>query len=137
MSNMTATAKRYRLMVPNEDISVQEWIDAQLNISTSIRQLIREDIVKNGYTDVTCRRVEQGAKRGRPTNAELERRAEENEDSFNDDMTPSDTPVQAVKPTKTVTKNNSTTSTASEFPAFVPDDTPKNPSASALQDLLG
>ena len=77
MSNMTTTAKRYRLQVPAEDISVQEWIEAQINISTSIRQLIREDIMKNGYTDVTCRRVEQGPKRGRPTNAELERRAEE------------------------------------------------------------
>ena len=71
MSNMTTTAKRYRLQVPAEDISVQEWIEAQINISTSIRQLIREDIMKNGYTDVTCRRVEQGPKRGRPTNAEF------------------------------------------------------------------
>lgn len=46
MSNMTTTAKRYRLQVPAEDISVQEWIEAQINISTSIRQLIREDIMK-------------------------------------------------------------------------------------------
>lgn len=66
--------KRYRLTVPNQDKSVQDWIAEQLNISVSIRQLIREDIQKNGYTDVTCRQVEQGAKRGRPTNAELERR---------------------------------------------------------------
>lgn len=66
--------KRYRLTVPQQDTSVQDWLDAQLNISASIRQLIRDDIIKNGYTDVTCRQVEQGAKRGRPTNAELERR---------------------------------------------------------------
>ena len=136
MSNMTTTAKRYRLQVPAEDISVQEWIEAQINISTSIRQLIREDIMKNGYTDVTCRRVEQGPKRGRPTNAELEGRAEEND--FVDEVEPVATVMQADKSQTTVTENkNQHTSTASEVPTFVPDDTPKNPSMSALQDLLG
>lgn len=30
--------------------------------------------MKNGFTDVSCRPVEQGLKRGRPSNAELERR---------------------------------------------------------------
>lgn len=135
MSNMTTTAKRYRLQVPAEDISVQEWIEAQINISTSIRQLIREDIMKNGYTDVTCRRVEQGPKRGRPTNAELERRAEEN-DSV-EEVKPVATMTQAEKSQKTVTQNtNQRTSTASEVHTFVQDDTPKNPSMSALQDLL-
>ena len=132
MSNMTTTAKRYRLQVPAEDISVQEWIEAQINISTSIRQLIREDIMKNGYTDVTCRRVEQGPKRGRPTNAELERRAEEN-DSV-EEVKPVATMTQAEK---SVTQNtNQRTSTASKVHTFVQDDTPKNPSMSALQDLL-
>ena len=135
MSNMTTTAKRYRLQVPAEDISVQEWIEAQINISTSIRQLIREDIMKNGYTDVTCRRVEQGPKRGRPTNAELERRAAENDSGG--DVTPGATMTQAEKSQTTVTQNtNQRTSTASEVNTFVPDDTPKNPSMSALQDLL-
>lgn len=138
MSNMTTTAKRYRLQVPAEDISVQEWIEAQINISTSIRQLIREDIMKNGYTDVTCRRVEQGPKRGRPTNAELERRAEENEPERFDEVEPVATLTQTVKPKTTVTQNtNQHTSTASEIPTFVQDDTPKNPSINALQDLLG
>lgn len=135
MSNMTTTAKRYRLQVPAEDISVQEWIEAQINISTSIRQLIREDIMKNGYTDVTCRRVEQGPKRGRPTNAELERRAEEN-DSV-EEVKPVATMTQAEKSQTTVTQNtNQRTSTASKVHMFVQDDTPKNPSMSALQDLL-
>lgn len=136
MSNMTKTAKRYRLQVPAEDISVQEWIEAQINISTSIRQLIRDDIMKHGYTDVTCRRVEQGPKRGRPTNAELERRAEEND--FVDDTDSVEVATPSEKPQTTVTKTNQQyTSTASEVPTFVPDDTPKNPSMSALQDLLG
>lgn len=71
--------KRYRLTVPAQDTSVQDWIAAQLNISASIRQLIRKDIQSNGYTDVTCRQVEQGAKRGRPSNAELERRETESQ----------------------------------------------------------
>lgn len=77
MSNMTPTAKRYRLQVPAADESVQKWLAEQINISTSLRQLIRDDIQKNGFTDVTCRAVEQGPKRGRPTNAELERREEQ------------------------------------------------------------
>lgn len=134
MSNMTATAKRYRLQVPVEDISVQEWIEAQINISTSIRQLIRDDIMKNGYTDVTCRRVEQGPKRGRPTNAELERRAEEND--FVEEEASVEAATPSEKPQTTVTKTNQH-SIASEVPTFVPDDTPKNPSRSALEDLLG
>lgn len=134
MSNMTATAKRYRLQVPAEDISVQEWIEAQINISTSIRQLIRDDIMKNGYTDVTCRRVEQGPKRGRPTNAELERRAEEND--FVEEEASVEAATPSEKPQTTVTKTNQH-SIASEVPTFVPDDTPKNPSRSALEDLLG
>lgn len=72
-------AKRYRLTVPDADESTQQWLAHQVNFSNSIRALIREDIVKNGYTDVFCRPVEQGLKRGRPTNAELERRELQNE----------------------------------------------------------
>lgn len=68
------SAKRYRFTVPSQDAYVQEWIEAQINLSTSIRTLIREDIQKNGYTDVTCREVEQRPKVGRPTTAEVEKR---------------------------------------------------------------
>lgn len=68
------SAKRYRFTVPAQDEYVQQWIDAQINISTSIRTLIREDIQKNGYTDVTCREVEQRPKVGRPSAAEVEKR---------------------------------------------------------------
>lgn len=72
---MSATkAKRYRLTVPDADVSTQQWLASQINFSNSIRALIREDIMKNGFTDVSCRPVEQGLKRGRPSNAELERR---------------------------------------------------------------
>lgn len=54
-------AKRYRLSVPIMDTSVQKWLDAQINLSISIRHLIRDDIAKHGYTDITCRDVEQGS----------------------------------------------------------------------------
>lgn len=70
-----ATSKRYRLSVPDADTSVHEWLAAQINASASLRMLIREDIQQNGYTDVTCRNVEQGPKRGRPTLAEQRERA--------------------------------------------------------------
>lgn len=70
MGKKTGSKKRYRLTVPEEDTSVIAWMEAQDNASASLRQLIREDIIKNGCTDVTCREVEQGPKRGRPTNAE-------------------------------------------------------------------
>lgn len=50
-------AKRYRFTVPVEDICVTNWLCSQLNISNSIRNLIREDIRQNGYTDVTCRDI--------------------------------------------------------------------------------
>ncbi len=50
-------AKRYRFTVPSEDACVTNWLCSQLNISNSIRNLIREDIRQNGYTDVTCRDI--------------------------------------------------------------------------------
>ncbi len=61
-----AEAKRFRLTVPAEDVSVLRWIEAQQNQSYSIRQLIRDAIRRNGYADVTCSEVEQLPRRGRP-----------------------------------------------------------------------
>lgn len=74
MGKKTVSSQRFRLSVPDADESVLAWIGAQLNLSASVRMLIRDDIQQNGFTDVSCRTVEQGAKRGRPSNAELERR---------------------------------------------------------------
>lgn len=51
-------SRKYRLSVPQKDASVQKWLDEQINISISIRHLIRKDIEQNGYTDVTCRDIE-------------------------------------------------------------------------------
>lgn len=57
---------RFRLRVPREDTSVAEWWAAQVNPSASVRALIREDIERHGYTDLTSRPVTQQPRRGRP-----------------------------------------------------------------------
>jgi hypothetical protein len=46
---------RYRISVPEQDAGVHEWIRNQLNLSMSLRMLIKDDIHRNGYSDVTCR----------------------------------------------------------------------------------
>lgn len=129
MANMEA--KRYRFQVPSEDVTVQEWLAAQINVSTSLRQLIREDIQRNGFTDVTCRAVEQGAKRGRPTNAELARRAEALEEREENNITE---PVQTVQ---TVIEKPKVDVQTPQQTRSVLDATPKNPGVDALMDLLG
>lgn len=46
---------RYRIAVPEADTLVHEWMKAQLNASMSLRMLIKDDVIRNGCTDVTCR----------------------------------------------------------------------------------
>ena len=87
---------RRRLSVPYEDESVIRWLDCQVNMSVSLRSLIREDIRKNGYTDVTCREVVQGPKVGRPSNAEIAARTVVETEEPAQKVTPSVTP--AAKP---------------------------------------
>ena len=64
---------RYRFAVPTQDASVHEWLESQMNMSMSLRLLIKEDIMRNGCTDMTCRTVEQIPKRGRPSTADVDR----------------------------------------------------------------
>lgn len=132
MANMTQNAKRYRFQVPAADESVQMWLAGQLNISNSLRQLIREDIQKNGFTDVTCRAVEQGAKRGRPTNAEILRRAEEAEGIEEYVVTPVEEKVEEPVKEKPEVRHTAQTSTLGLF-----DTAPSSPSMDALKDMLG
>lgn len=66
-----STVTRYRFSVPDDDISVVRWLENQHSISMSMRLLIRDAIRSTGLQDVTCIPVEQYAKRGRPSNAEL------------------------------------------------------------------
>lgn len=66
MAEGTSVSKRYRFSVPNEDESTQRWLDAQQNLSLSLRLIVRKQIEREGYIDVACRPVEQLPRRGRP-----------------------------------------------------------------------
>lgn len=68
-----STPKRFRISVPEADTSVLEWIGKQQNLSYSIRQLIRDYIEREGYTDATCAAVQQLPRRGRPPKDASER----------------------------------------------------------------
>lgn len=67
--------KRYRFSVPKADISVDNWIKAQSNLSYSLRELIKAHIREHGITDATCIPVECTRGPGRPSNAEQLARA--------------------------------------------------------------
>lgn len=56
---------RFRFTVPADDEAVVEWAKKQLNLSFSLRLLIKEHIAANGMGDPTCR-PPQGTRRGRP-----------------------------------------------------------------------
>ena len=55
MPKISEPGIRYRISVPEQDTAVHEWIKNQLNVSMSIRMLIKDDINQNGYSDLTCR----------------------------------------------------------------------------------
>lgn len=57
---------RFTLKVPQVDESVVEWVSAQHDLSQSLRQLIRDEIQRNGFTDTANRPVAQLPRRGRP-----------------------------------------------------------------------
>lgn len=63
---MPESFKRYRFSVPNADESVTQWIEAQSNLSHSIRELIKMAIRCNGYSDVSCYPVRQVVTGGYP-----------------------------------------------------------------------
>jgi hypothetical protein len=65
-----AEPRRLRWSVPAADVSVNQWLDVQESISSSLRLLIRESIEREGYIDVVNKPVEQLPRRGRPPQAE-------------------------------------------------------------------
>lgn len=65
-STKKPTMIRYRFSVPQKDVSVVEWIQNQSNVSQSIRELIKNQIKKTGYDDVTCQEVHKLGPVGRP-----------------------------------------------------------------------
>lgn len=77
MANNSNSRRYVKLSIPLQDAAVLEWLNNQESMSDSIRALIRDDVAKNGYGDFFCREIIPGAKRGRPTNAELQARAEQ------------------------------------------------------------
>lgn len=66
MAKQKEAGGRYRFTVPDADASVIAWLEAQASLSISLRFLIKEDIIRNGFTDVTCRQVGPAPRRGRP-----------------------------------------------------------------------
>ena len=67
-----AEPRRLRWSVPAADVSVNQWLDGQESISSSLRLLIRESIEREGYIDVVNKPVEQLPRRGRPPQGEAE-----------------------------------------------------------------
>lgn len=78
--------RRLRWSVPNVDVATNKWLDAQYDISQSLRELIHEAIRREGYIDVINKPVEQLPRRGRPPleAADYETNASENSDADGD-----------------------------------------------------
>jgi hypothetical protein len=67
--------RRLRWSVPRVDVSTNQWLDMQNDISHSLQLLIRESIQRDGYIDVVNRPIEQLPRRGRPPQSESELQA--------------------------------------------------------------
>jgi hypothetical protein len=59
-------AHRFTLRVPSADTSLVQWWNAQDEPSASVRSLIRDEIMRHGFTDTVNRPVTQQPRRGRP-----------------------------------------------------------------------
>ena len=59
-------SKRYRLSIPEKNISLNAWCKEQGNLSESLRYLITKAIEKEGIVDIMCLPVKQLPRRGRP-----------------------------------------------------------------------
>lgn len=123
-----STVTRYRFSVPDDDVSVVRWLENQHSISMSMRLLIRDAIRSTGLQDVTCIPVEQYAKRGRPSNAELAARERELNNMVKDEApaevrrAPAE-PAETYEPVSQVkTKTPEKTYTSDLAPERVPDD---------------
>lgn len=119
-----STVTRYRFSVPDDDISVVRWLENQHSISMSMRLLIRDAIRSTGLQDVTCIPVEQYAKRGRPSNAELaaRERTEKNEAPAEVPRIPAE-PAEMYEPVPQVkTKTPEKIYVSDPEPERVPDD---------------
>ncbi|MFJ5725862.1 hypothetical protein [Streptomyces sp. NPDC093149] len=91
--------RKLRWTVPSVDTSVIEWLDAQKDISHSLRLLIRESIQRDGYIDVFYKPVDQLPRRGRPP-LEITEQSEDEESVVNRRPT-----AKSVQPRAVVTDN--------------------------------
>lgn len=63
----SAVNYRHCISVPDNDIDVVNWINAQNNLSMSVRQLIKQSVQKDGIGDIFCKQISNpGVSAGRP-----------------------------------------------------------------------
>ena len=51
--------RRITFIVPKEDKSIHKWLEKQINMTFSLRMLIRDTIEKYGYIDYACKNIEK------------------------------------------------------------------------------
>lgn len=103
-STKKPTMIRYRFSVPQKDVSVVEWIQNQSNVSQSIRELIKNQIKKTGYDDVTCQEVHKLGPVGRPASPKKSVESETAEQTM---VVPSESkPVVQVQPQQVSTQTS-------------------------------
>lgn len=104
MPETTANYKRYRFNVPFADTSTLQWCEQQVSLSTSLRQLIRAEIERNGYVDAMCVPVQQMPKPGRPLGAQNKKTIESNKALEEQSEVDETVVVTEPAPQETVTK---------------------------------
>ena len=69
MGKKRQSAMNYRhcISVPDNDTDVVNWINAQNNLSMSLRHLIKQSVQKDGIGDIFCKPISNpGVSAGRP-----------------------------------------------------------------------
>lgn len=121
--DMAAIERRYiKLGIPVDDRSVLEWLERQHNMSDSIRALIRADVENNGYDDVFCRTVIPRGRVGRPRNAEVQLR--DQEDTLETETKVPMTQSKSIQPksSKQVVEKSTVTNPTKEVPVETDED---------------
>ena len=104
-----AVSKRYRLSIPERNISLNDWCREQGNLSESLRYLITKAIEKEGIVDIMCLPVEQLPRRGRPPINESQEEVDTPQETV---FEPIEEPIKETQPIQPVpprepTQNNS------------------------------
>ncbi|QNE18122.1 hypothetical protein F1D05_09760 [Kribbella qitaiheensis] len=135
----TGEPRRLRWSVPAADVSVNEWLDIQENISSSLRLLIRQSIGREGYTDVVNKPVDHVPRHDQPVPRESEEAGlaglagpqQTQTANSRSETAPSAT---STAPTSTIdTSTNASVQTSPHVPATIepkPGSTPARPQAS-------